>query len=214
MGNLKTEERLAKNVVDAHFSGNDANFKYFSDMLAKDAAMEHDQFWGCKSYFILSQAFFYTLTKNFNPQSMNNMQRMVFYFTQFYLLKARREMEKGNIPYDTKQYITLCKQLCYVSSTYDELIFERVSGMLPNGTMETYAYQIMGLSYVNYLSIQDKGAHITVDDHTEMYYKSFIKNNQAIINGTLSSDRKAAFYNHVHGNEDTLLQTYEIEIIS
>ena len=44
MGNLKTEERLAKNVVDAHFSGNDANFKYFSDMLAKDAAMEHDQF--------------------------------------------------------------------------------------------------------------------------------------------------------------------------
>ena len=145
---------------------------------------------------------------------MNNMQRMVFYFTQFYLLKARREMEKGNIPYDTKQYITLCKQLCYVSSTYDELIFERVSGMLPNGTMETYAYQIMGLSYVNYLSIQDKGAHITVDDHTEIYYKSFIKNNQAIINGTLSSDRKAAFYNHVHGNEDTLLQTYEIEIIS
>ena len=39
MGNLKTEERLAKNVVDAHFSGNDANFKYFSDMLSKDAAM-------------------------------------------------------------------------------------------------------------------------------------------------------------------------------
>ena len=42
MGDLKTEERLAKNVVDAHFSGNDANFKYFSDMLAKmDVERKH-----------------------------------------------------------------------------------------------------------------------------------------------------------------------------
>lgn len=211
--NLNSEERLAQNVIDSHLNGDDSSFNHYSDILAKDAAMNHDLFYGCKSYYLLSQAFFYTLTRKFNSVG-NHLQSYVFFFTHYYLLKARREMEKGNIPFDIKQYITLCKQLCYISTEYKELIFERITGLLPNASMDTFVYQIMGLAYVNFLSIQDKGANIYSDDYTEKYYKHFIDNNKTIINGTLSSNKKNAMYNHVHENEDTLLSTYLIEVIS
>lgn len=201
-------DKMAMDMYNCYMSGDINTFESIANRLIHDI-VDEPLFRECKQPYLLGRSLFLWMI-NHKVDLEHTIYGIIVNVIHACLLRNRRDIEKGYEQLHKGKLISVSKMLCVLYDRYHEYFLMKLCSKLPNASADIVVHQFWGLELVSYMQIKENEKfRVFLDNKTEMLFKAFESNNKHIINSLpKSNEDKRKLLDHVHENEDVLIEDY------